>query len=308
MYLKIIERIIRQADVDWSVRHAIGVDVGGTKIEGVLVNEKGRVLRNERILTEADKGRTVVLHKILRVIHSLWEKDVIGIGIGIPGRLDHRGKVVLMPNIPALLGFDLMEYLQKRTQIPIIIENDAGCFALAESMFGAGKKARNMAGIIVGTGVGGGIVLDGRLYVGSRGYAGEIGHAVIEPLGRKRMDVEAHSSGKSIARRYIELGGTIKNPNARKIFYSKEPAARKAVEEAIDLLARDIAAMYTFLDLDIVVLGGGVSNLPLYVALNKRIKVYVYEPLKNKARVVPNELGDSAGVLGAAALVFQRKS
>lgn len=287
------------------MRYAIGIDLGGTKLEGVLVSERGKIVRRERLLTEAEKGRKVVLHHILKIIQDLMRKDVVGIGMGIPGRFDKSGKIIFMPNIRCLIGFRLQEFLRKKTRLPVSIQNDSCCFALAEHLFGAGRNSTNMIGIVIGTGIGSGLILDDKMYLGSRGLAGEIGHVVLKPLHLGRVEIETDCSGKHMTRKYVQAGGTIVHPGPKKIYMSKEAVARQVIGESIDLLAREIAILVTALDLDLVVLGGGVSNLPIYDALNKRVNGYVYEPLRNRVKVVKNRLGDSAGVIGASMLAFQ---
>jgi predicted NBD/HSP70 family sugar kinase len=298
VYIKFTEIIISKYSTRETMRYAIGIDLGGTKIEGALVDEKGRVLKRFRVMTEASKGRQTVLKNILKVIDSLISKNIAGVGVGIPGRAQ-RGRITFMPNIKALEGFQLTGFLEKTTGKRVILQNDSECFALAEHMFGAGRKAQNMIGVIIGTGIGSGIIINGRIYSGSRGYAGEIGHIILE-----RGDVESYSSGKSIARRYTELGGRVARPDPAKIYASKERVAGKVIEEALDTLAKTIAALATALDLNIAVLGGGISNLPIYDKLNRKVDGYLYCPLKGKVKVVKNKLGDSAGVIGAAALAF----
>jgi predicted NBD/HSP70 family sugar kinase len=287
------------------MRYAIGIDLGGTKTEGVLIGEDGKLSQRERILTEADRGRKVVLSHLLKLIGQLRNDQVAGVGIGIPGRIDKSGKIIYMPNIECLVGFKLKEYLEKETRLQIYLLNDASCFALAEFMFGAGKKSSNMIGIIIGTGIGSGLILKKQLYLGSRGFAGEIGHAVLKPLANTRTDVEQDSGGKYITKKYVAGGGTIIRPGVKKIYASKEKIAKQVINEGIDIFAREIAFLITSLDLDCVVLGGGISNLPFYGQLNRRVNAYLYEPLRGKVKVLKNELGDSAGVIGAASLVFR---
>ena len=169
---------------------------------------------------------------------------------------------------------------------------------------GAGKKTINIIGLIIGTGVGSGIIINKKLYTG-QGYAGEIGHTIIDPSGLKCScgnigDVESWVSGPNIVKRYNLLGGKLKNPTPKEIFKSKEKAARITIDITLEKLAVALANLINTLDPDLIILGGGLSNQPIYKELNKRIKKYTRNP--QPCKIVKNKLGDAAGTLGAAFL------
>lgn len=161
--------------------HVIGVDVGGTKIEAVRVDEYGTVQARYHGLTEAHRSCDDILLNLITAVKAVFVDGVGGIGIGVPGVV-RNGMVVFMPNIPPFLGINLKQALSRAFAVLIVIENDANCFALGEHRFGAAKGKKNVVGIIIGTGVGGGLVLNNTLYTGS-GWDGELGHIIIDPSG-----------------------------------------------------------------------------------------------------------------------------
>ena len=334
--------------------YVIGLDIGGTKIEGVLasLNNAGtlpKVLKKIRRPTNAAAGRTAVIDNIIATILELNSHGranvsgfrLKGIGIGTAGFLkptsqqrnsadggmrnrahpDLRrgnGRMEMVPNIPSLKGVKLKEVLlqqlrQKGIKSPLFIENDSICFALAEFMFGAAKGYRNVIGVIIGTGIGGGLILDGRLYRGRDGGAGHIGHATIDPSGPRcgcgqRGHFESWCSGKYITKRYVAAGGKMKNPDPAKIFGSGEPVARRIMEETYEKFGLAFANLINTFNPEIIVLGGGVSNLPneFYRKINAEAKKYAYAAFSDGLKIVRNRLGDSAGVFGAASLAFRK--
>ncbi|MBW2964588.1 ROK family protein [Candidatus Woesearchaeota archaeon] len=293
------------------MRYAIGLDIGGTKIEGCVVSSNGKVIDRHRIPTEAKKGKAVVIRNILSVISELLHRnrkiEVTGIGAGIPGFTDRNGQIVLMPNAP-LKGTNLAEVIRKRFGMPAFVDNDANCFALAEYMFGAGKGSSVMLGLIVGTGVGGGIILDGRTLPGCEGGAGEIGHILLDHSAKSMVvgknDFESACSGPGLTRRYVKAGGKIKDPDPKKIFASNDPVARKVVDDEYRYLGILLGGFTNTLNPDMIVLGGGVSNVISPARIEKDIKKFAIPFSASKVKVRRHSIGDSAGVLGAAALVF----
>lgn len=297
--------------------NVIGVDFGGTKIEGVLVNSKGKVLNQKRIPTQASSSRKQIISNLISVIESLrygkhgkhGKSELKGIGIGTPG-FCVNGKLTLIENISKLSNFNLKNEIVKKTKISnVVIENDAICFALAEHRYGAGKGTKNMVGIILGTGVGGGIIIDGKIYRGAIGGAGHIGHHIIDVDGPKCScglygDLESYCSGTSINKLYMGIGGEINEPDASKIFASKEKKARLIQKQTIKFLAIGITNIIHILNPEMIVLGGGVSNIPFYKELNDEVKRLSNPYIFNSVKIVKNKLGDSSGVLGAAALVL----
>ncbi|MBI2549933.1 ROK family protein [Candidatus Woesearchaeota archaeon] len=309
--------------------YVIGLDIGGTKIEGVLVKAASvsllpTVLKKIRVPTEATAGRGRVLGNITGVILSLYgygRENVRGfrlggIGIGTAGFLKN-GRLEMVPNIPCLKDVKLRDILsrqllQRKIAAPLHIENDSICFALAEFMFGAAKGCRNVIGIIVGTGIGGGLILDGTLYKGRDGGAGHIGHTTVDPTGPRcgcgqKGHFESWCSGKHITQRYIAAGGRIQNPDPKKIFHSKEAIAVKIMGETYEKFGMALANLINTFNPEVIVLGGGVSNLPseFYGKVTAAAKKYAYPAFSDGIKIVRNRLGDDAGVFGAAALALK---
>lgn len=315
--------------------YVIGLDVGGTKIEGILVKATAaasksqlslpKIIKKIRTPTNAARGRSTVINNIVAVIAALYDYgkknlpvfELKGIGIGTAGFLKN-GRLQMTPNIPALRGVKLRDVLlqqlrQRGIKSQLYIENDSICFALAEFMFGAAKGYRNVIGVIVGTGIGGGLVLDGRVYKGRDGGAGHIGHTTIDPSGPKcgcgqPGHFESWCSGKYITKRYIAAGGKIKNPDPAKIFGSREPVAKEIMKETYEKFGLALANIINTFNPEIIVLGGGVSNLPkkFYLKIRAAAKKHAYAAFSDSISIVKNKLGDSAGVFGAASLAFKK--
>ena len=290
---------------------AIGLDIGGTKIEGALVSEKGKIIDIYRIPTQARKGRKQVLKNIVSVISELKRRNkqkTTGIGAGIPGFADKSGKIVNMPNVP-LLGFNLRDFLKKRFRCLVSVENDANCFALGEYTFGAGKKASMLLGLIVGTGIGCGIVADGRIVSGCEGGAGEIGHILRDTGAKKLMigrnDFEAFCSGPNISKRFVRADGKKQDSHPAKIFASKTKIAKKIVSEEYRYLGMLLGSVVNMLNPDRIVLGGGVSKAISPPKLKPEIARFSIPFSAKRVKIVKSRLGERAAVLGAAALVFR---
>ena len=306
--------------------YIIGLDVGGTKIEGILVKATAagvlpKIVKKIREPTDAVAGKNAVIGNIVRVIAALhnYGKEEIpgfrlsGVGIGTAGFLKN-GRMQMTPNIPALVNVRLKDVLLQRLRKlgikRIFIENDSICFALAEFMFGAARGYKDVIGIIVGTGIGSGLILDRKVYRGRDGGAGHIGHTTVDPSGPRcgcgqRGHFESWCSGKFITKRYVAAGGKIRNPDPHKIFYSKDPVARKIMSETYEKFGLALANIINTFNPEIIVLGGGVSNLPaeFYRKINASAKKYAYQAFSDGIKIVKNRLGDSAGVFGAVALV-----
>lgn len=290
--------------------YVIGLDIGGTKIEGAVVDSKGKTHLKKRLKTEVHKGKKQVLKNIKSVIEYLLKnsnKRIKRIGVAIPGFADSSGKIVFTgPNIKPLFNINLKKEL-KSYKLPLVIENDANCFALAESLYGAGKKHRVVLGIIWGTGVGLGIVINKKIFSGSIGGAGEFGHTILNPE-TKYGTVELLSSGKNIVRIYKNKKGKIKNPSAKDISDSKEKIAKKVINNAVHYLGLGLANLTNLFNPDIIVIGGGISNLPnkFYLQLKKEVKKHAIPALTKNLIITKYKLLHNSGMLGAASLVLKR--
>ncbi|MEM7390778.1 MAG: ROK family protein [Verrucomicrobiota bacterium] len=298
--------------------YAIGIDFGGTKIEARLISDEGETLFTTRTPTEADKSKDHVVDNILKVIRKTEveagrkDLEVKGVGIGTPGFVLPDGRMALISNIPTLEGVPLRSEIQERMDIPVFLENDANCFALAEHTFGAGREYDHTVGIIWGTGIGSGIISDDRICRGHMGAAGEIGHAILNPDGElpcrscgRKGDWESFCSAPNLFAYYRHWGGEKEDVTVQYIMNDSDPVATRVKEQSLHYMARGISFLISALNPDLVVLGGGISNYDSYEELNRRTNELVPESLKNTCRIRQFEIGDSAGVLGAAALVFK---
>ncbi len=286
----------------------IGLDIGGTSIKGVLADPRFRILKKFQLPTLANERKEATIKNIITVATELAGEKNRPIGISISGRINKKGEVTFNPNIPLLEGTNLKQTLEKKTGMRMLIENDAACFAIAEHRTGAGKGARNMIGLIIGTGIGSGIIINNQLYKGN-GSAGELGHITIDPSDPsaircgcgKKGDLESWCSGKNIVKRYKNAGGKIRNPNPAKIFFSKEQTAKKIMSQTIDKLGTGLSNMTAAFDPDMIVIGGGVSNLPFYSQLRDAARKHQYKGQKPDVKIIKSSL-ELPGALGAAML------
>ncbi|RLE39016.1 hypothetical protein DRJ17_02375 [Candidatus Woesearchaeota archaeon] len=290
---------------------ALGLDIGGTKIEGAIISDKGKIFDKYRTETHAEKSRLAIVNNITTVIKKLINTEIIGIGLGVPGFVDKHGKILFMPNISKLINFNIKTYLEKKFKLPIKIDNDANCFTLAEHLYGAGRGYDNMIGLILGTGIGAGIIINGKIYAGKTGSAGEFGHCIIDPTADEihrnyKGDFESFCSGPNIVARYKEAGGKNQDVTVEHILKlkSSDSVAKQIRKETIKYLAIGVGNIINSLNPDIIVFGGGVSNANFYRDLKHELKRYtIPEPLKH-VKILKNKLGGDSGVIGAASLVF----
>ena len=298
------------------MKHAIGIDLGGTKIEGVIAGDDGNIIYSVRGMTESNKSREVVVDNIYTVINKLLNEgekkglSIAGIGIGVPGPVPPGNKLTMLPNISCLEGINLQSQIKNKFGKKVVCDNDANCFALAEAMYGAGKNNKVVAGIIWGTGIGGGIVINKKVYSGAGGLAGELGHTVVKPDAKVKCgcghygDIESFCSAPNLVKYYQLYGGKNKNADSKYIMACKDSVAKKVAEQAINYLSMCIAFTVNLLNADVIVLGGGISNSSHYKRINQVTDMYVAPALRDTYKIVKHKIGDSAGVLGAAGLVL----
>lgn len=296
-----------------------GIDLGGTKIEGVILpslDDVKPVLRT-RIDTEAYNGYDHVVNQVAKLIKQMTEMSGIipqSIGIGTPGVVDPVTMTMKNCNSVILNGQPLRKDLEDILGIDVVIANDANCFALAETHWGAVKEktpgARVVYGIIMGTGVGGGIVIDGKVWNGKHGIAGEWGHNFLDDSGGscycgKTGCVETVLSGPGLQKFYASLTGenvTLKEIMKRHAAGGDE-AAEKTVERLAHYFGKAVSVVTNLLDPDVIVVGGGVGNIDvIYTKGYDWLKYFIFNNGINVPVLKPT-LGDSAGVFGAAALV-----
>lgn len=288
----------------------IGLDVGGTKIEGVVLDAGGEIVLRKRVATRAERGYAAIVETAADLVRELRTvaPAVDRVGVGMPGAVSRRTGLVKNSNTQCLNGRDFPGDLSRRAGLPVIAENDANCFALAEARLGAGRGGAVVFGVIIGTGVGGGIVVDGRLHTGAQRIAGEWGHHSIDPAGPacycgRRGCAETYLSGPALAARFGARSG--RRATAAEVFAaagSGDAVAAAVVAEFLEHFGRALANVIAILDPDLVVLGGGLSNAAeLYTAGRAAVARYVFSDELTTA-LVANQLGDSAGVFGAALL------
>ncbi|MBM3162740.1 MAG: ROK family protein [Chlorobi bacterium] len=294
-----------------------GIDLGGTKIEGVILDETARPLLRHRIATGQEHGYEHVLMQITGLVETMAGKSGLDrprtIGIGTPGRADGRDGVVSNSNTLCLNGMPLKRDLQESLRMEVLIENDANCFVLAESMLGAGRDEMAMAGrtafgIIMGTGVGGGIVCDGRLHGGAHGIAGEWGHNPLPGESSacycgRRGCAETVISGPALESYYAALSGRRASLQEITALSGTDASARKTIDRLVLNFGVALGAVINILDPDLVIIGGGLGNIRhLYTPeARQAVASNVFNHSFN-IPLLPPLLGDSAGVFGAALL------
>ena len=295
-----------------------GIDLGGTKIECAVIEsrENLKVIHRKRIPTEGHLGYDHIVSNIVRLINMVKEETGLTperLGIGTPGAIEPATRLMKNCNSTALNGRPLQDDLEKTLGFPVIMANDANCFALAEANFGSVQEkapdAQVVFGVIMGTGVGGGIVVSGKVINGRHGIGGEWGHNFLDESGGEcycgRVGcVETVISGPFLQRYYTSLSG--KELSLAKIveryYEGNDEAAKKTMERLLHFFGKAIAPVINTLDPDAIVIGGGVGNIDLlYNEGREEIKKYLFNPVLDTLILKPS-LGDSAGVFGAALL------
>ena len=288
--------------------HKIGIDLGGTKTEGILLDEKYDIIERKRIKTPQENGYDSIVKSITFLINDLKKKtsEKTSIGLCTPGVTDPNSGLIKNSNTQCLIGMPLKNDLENILDQEILMENDANCFALAESLLGSAKDHEVVFGVIMGTGVGGGIVINGTIHKGRSNIAGEWGHHILYPNGNecycgKRGCVETYISGPALERRWFEITGTKESLQSITQNLSFEKAEQWK-SEFLENFGMALANVIDILDPDAIVLGGGVSNVSfLYDEGKKAVYEKVFSDLVNTP-ILKNKLGDSAGVFGACLL------
>jgi glucokinase len=289
----------------------IGVDVGGTKILSGVVDREGRVLRRHETESPTGSG-DAVLAALDTAVDTLLEDDVTAIGIGVPSHLQRgTGRILRATNLP-LADLDLLEWARGRFGLPVGVENDAGAATLAEWHLGAGRGTSTLVMITLGTGVGGGVVLDGRLY---RGWA-EVGHIVVQADGppcqgacHGRGHLEALASGTAADAIARELwGGDADAEVLVDRAAAGDASARTRLAELGRYLGAGIGSLTNLFDPDLVVVGGGFGEAAGKLVLGpaqEEARAQALAPADRTLRIVPAELGAEAGLVGAALVGFE---
>ena len=294
----------------------IGVDLGGTKIEGIILNDDGSIAEKIRIDTPTQEYQAT-LDSVCSVVERLQSQASprLTVGIGTPGALSQPGELMKNCNSICLNGQALKKDLESALGYAIRMENDANCFALSEAHYGAGADAHVVFGVILGTGTGGGIVVNKQLLTGPNSIAGEWGHnsipVSVQPLiaedrlcycGRCNC-IETVLSGRGLKQTYSELAGKeLEAIEIAELAATGDAQARDCLQRYCQQLARCLATVINVLDPDIIVLGGGLSSISeLYRAVPNYLQEFVFTDVIH-TRLVPPSFGAASGARGAACL------
>jgi glucokinase len=300
----------------------LGVDVGGTNLRCALVAPDGTVLGRESLATDIAAGRGPFLERLLGLLTRLRAqagargKRVGAVGLGVPGLLSNDGVLRSSVNLPALEGINLAEAVSAGIGLPAVALNDANASAVGEARFGAGRPYASTLTMTLGTGVGAGLILDGRLWTGIDGVAGEFGHLTVEPNGRRcgcgnRGCLEQYASATAIAALAAGCGldaggGRLDAARVADLARQGDGKALGVFEQAGCYLGIAAAGVVNLLNLEAIILGGGVAESfdLLGPVLQRELRARAFAVPGERARVLKGELGDDAGVLGAAATAF----
>jgi glucokinase len=281
------------------VADVIAVDVGGTKLSAGLVRDKGTLSARVDAPTPRAGDAEVLFGTLIELVDALDRSGASAVGVGCGGPMDEHGERVSPLNIPAWRAFPLRARLAAHTDLPVWVDNDAKALALGEGWRGAAQGARDFIGMVVSTGVGGGIVLDGRLLDGDTGNAGHIGHVIVEPGGHEcpcgaRGCLEAEASGSAIAR----------------ITGAPAAAAPLEVRERTGtLVGRAVASVANLLDLPLAVVSGSVAlgyGEPFFAAAQRELDADCRLDFSRGTRIIPGALGADGPLIGAARVAFTR--
>jgi glucokinase len=314
------------------VRFVLGIDIGGTNLVVGSVAEDGSSLRAlESEPTHAEAGQSDVLDRLITLAQRTIDRtrqevrgaEIIGVGVGAPGPLDTKSGIVLLtPNL-GWVNLPLRQIIHERLGLPAALDNDANCAVLGEWWMGAARGTRNAIGITIGTGIGGGIIVDGKLYHGASDCAGEIGHTTIDTEGRRCKCgnygcLEAYASGPNIALRAVEelkagavsrladyVGGDLRQVTAQTVYQAAHDGDQLALEVVNDtarFLGAGIANLLNVFNPEVVVVCGGVTLAGdrLFDPLRREVARRAFKPAVSVCRIVPCELSGTAGVYGAA--------
>lgn len=314
------------------MRHIVGIDLGGTNIVAGCVAEDGTSIHGvHSVPTGAEGGPDAVVQRIIAVAREsiadtrsqVAGAEIIGLGVGAPGPLDTRSGIVLLtPNL-GWVNMPLRQRLQDGVGLRTALDNDANCAVLGEWWMGAARGTRHALGLTIGTGIGGGIIIDGRLYHGASDIAGEIGHMTIDANGRRCKCgnygcVEAYASGPNIALRAVEaiesgsvsslssyVGGDLRQITAQTVYQAAQAGdelALEVVKDTAKFLGAAVGSLINIFNPEAVVIVGGVTlaGENLFEPLRREVSRRAFKPAVQVCRIVPGELTGVAGVYGAA--------
>jgi glucokinase len=289
----------------------ITVDLGGTNLRVALVEDE-KVIK--RAAHATPRGAEAIVSLISQQALELGGKEAVGIAVAAPGTASMKlGGLSKAPNLPELNGYPMAKEISRLTSLPCIVENDANTYAMGEAIFGAARGFQSVVVYTLGTGVGGGIILDGKLWRGATGAAGELGHVTIEENGRicscgAHGCVEAYSSANSMARLAKEYGSKAQTAReAYELAMEGDEAAQKAFQRAGAALGIAIANTLNILNPECIVVGGGGSSaFPLLEPhIQEQLKVRAFPAAAAELKLVKCTLGNDAALLGGGALLWE---
>ena len=310
----------------------VGVDLGGTNMQIGVISPDLKLLAPAKRKTKADEGLEGVLGRVVSGVQEACQtaglrlSDIGGLGIGAPGAIDpYRGMVLEAVNL-RWKNVPLAEHLEKRLKVPTIVDNDVNVAVYGENALGAGNQCAYLLGVWIGTGIGGGLILDGKLFYGHFLSAGEIGHTILLPNNPKgNRSVEHNCSRTTVVDRIVRLIRSgqkssltddvgddldnIKSKTVAKHYLAGDKLIKEVVDHAADLLGVTVANAVTLLSLERVILGGGLTEAigkPLVDRVHKAAKELVFPEACRKFEMVASKLEDNAGVFGAAMLAMER--
>jgi glucokinase len=313
---------------------ALGVDLGGTRIKVGMVDQQGRLFNMKKYATRVELGREALIRRVIRIIQRCLSVDAdsqnppAGIGLGAAGMIDVRkGLVLLSPNFPDWHQVPLARLVSEETGLPTFLDNDANAITYGEKWIGAGKDMNNFACLTLGTGVGSGLILDGRLWYGSQGSGPEIGHMTIHPKGRRcscgnrgcletlasagwlvKTASKKRAPGPLIPNSLVGTRATLSSKDFYLMALQGDPFCRGLFEDLGEALGIAIANLIHILSLEGVVLGGGLSRAATIFlpSLQKEFKKRLTLGSPEKIKIRISRLQEKSGVLGAAGIALER--
>jgi len=289
---------------------AIGIDVGGTHLKCAVVNSAGKILHQHQVSSLSQKKSSIILENLLFHLREeeAWATDhgyrVAGIGLGVPGIVEHpHGIVRQSPHFLTWKNYPVLKKLKQKLAFPIWVDNDANHAALGELWQGAGKNKKNFILLTLGTGIGGGIILNRKLWQGDSGFAGELGHLVIEKKGKS-----CNCGGKGCLEKYASSEVFKKDPE--QMYQLAKEGDRFALQEWKkfgEALGVGVASIVNALDIETILIGGGLSGAWNYFnqSMHQSIKNHLYAHTAKRVKIQKAKLGNRAGVMGCAYRVFE---
>lgn len=297
--------------------YTIGVDIGGTKVAIGVVESTGKVIEQSVIPTDLTITPYDMISRINREVNKVIQnaniptQHIKGIGIGAPGPLDSKkGMITCPPNLPTWKDIPIKEWVEKEFDFPVRLENDANAAALAEKWIGAGQSCNHFIYMTVSTGIGSGIICDGKLLRGRKGNAGDIGHMVVDPsfgtctCGQKGC-LEMIASGTAISREGSKIiGESLSTEEVFQLYDQGHPEIVPYLDSVIEVLGVACVSLINTFDTEKIIIGGGVSKVgdALFQPIRSYVQSYALNPDGRTTKIVPSKLEQNSGVVGAAAL------